>query len=876
MNRLRIKKDNGSQFQNDCQPCTQLFDSEFNCQVFCRLCCIARMGYRIHSMGLHTTNHSGRKTNVMITTEHLEQLRHTLFTGQYNLLLGSGISLDSFDKKGVPLKSARTLTAELCALKDLDAGTRLQRVSILLDDKEIDKYLTQPYLGCRAGVTVKKISSFVWKNIFTFNIDDALEAAYESNKSAKQKVETLNFDSLFKTQSNRATTSIIHLHGHVREPEKGYVFSSTQYGQVTRSMCAWMHALSNMMASESFIISGTSLDESDLEYYLAGRTSNSGKTKRGPSFLVEPYPNKITEAVCRQHGLLLVKATLLDFLKWITEKIGDIPTVTQLTVPSIEGIFNAKPIVEDQLNFFECFELVRPSAPNSEGDVPYFYLGRHPRWSDFESSIDVPTDDERRVSAIARNWLNGAVVGVKIINVCAEAGNGKSTILRRVGYDMVKEGHIVLSLNQNSPIDPKNVASVISLARRPITLLIDGLADNAAQIREALVATNLQKSLLIISADRDYRKGHIDRLIGDFNIEYIEVSQWSVDSYEKLIEKLHNFALLADNEAIYRPHQFASRLIGDPVAIATCRALNNFKPLERIVNSLWKDANEDARKSYATAALAEHCYAGGVHYSILEGAQKNPELESQLEDHCPLPLTYVDDDYYVVPLHPAVADRLLKMMAKEKINFLLEIFCNLSKSLSPYVNRSTTIARTPESKLAARLFSAEKVVRPLLGVMAKNFYDYAHDDWRWNPRFWEQRAILTQSENIDLAIQYARHAVAIEDHPFPWTTLASLLSKKMITTKVGLSAFFDEIIDLLTKIIKFESESNSWRPTPHPYSILLDSTTYYISNGGFIAPKRKDWIINKILFCNQNFSRDQSVMSKAETLTNLISPPVVG
>jgi hypothetical protein len=401
----------------------------------------------------------------MISAEHLEQIRHTLRTGQYNLLLGSGISLDSLDKKGVPLKPARLLAAELCALKELEPTTRLQRVSILLDENEVDSYLTQPYLGCRAGATVKKITSFVWKNIFTFNIDDALEAAYESSKNAKQKIEALNFDALFKTQSNKAVTSIVHLHGYVREAEKGYVFSSAQYGQVTRSMCAWMHALSNMMASESFIISGTSLDESDLEYYLAGRTPKSGSYKRGPSFLVEPYPNKLTEAVCKQHGLVLVKATLLDFLRWITEQIGDAPTVTQLTVPSIDGIFRAKPIVEDQLNFFECFELVKPSAPNPEGDVPFFYLGKHARWSDFESSVDVPTDDERRVTAIAKNWLDGAVVGAKIVSICSEAGNGKSTILRRAGYDMAKEGYVVLSLNQNSPIDPENVAAVISLVR---------------------------------------------------------------------------------------------------------------------------------------------------------------------------------------------------------------------------------------------------------------------------------------------------------------------------------------------------------------------------------------------------------------------------
>jgi hypothetical protein len=412
---------------------------------------------------------------------------------------------------------------------------------------------------------------------------------------------------------------------------------------------------------------------------------------------------------------------------------------------------------------------------------------------------------------------------------------------------------------------------------RPVALLVDGLADSAPQIREAIVSANLQKPLIVISADRDYRKGHLDRLVGDLDIEYVDVAPLTIDFYEKLIEKLHGVALLAENEAIYRPRQFASRLVGDPVAIATCRALNNFNPLEKIVKSLWGHADQDARRSYAAAALSEHCYAGGVRYSILEGAHRNPNLDAQLEEYCPLPLAYGDSgEEYVVPLHPSVADRLLKLMAREKVDLLLEVFCSLSKSLSPYVNRNTTIARTPESKLAARLFSAEKVVRPLLGEKAKDFYDHAHENWRWNSRFWEQRAILAQSEDIDLAIQYAKHAVAIEDHPFPWTTLASLLSKKLIATKFVQSALFDEIIELLTKIIKFESESRSWRPTPHPYSILLDSSVYYVGGGGVMSPKRKDWIAKQIAFCSQNFARDTSILSKAESLTKLIFPPVVG
>lgn len=658
----------------------------------------------------------------MLSQENLELLRQGLFSGQYNLLLGSGVSLDSSDRYGQALKSARNLTEDLCDFKDVGKGTTLSRVSLLLEPNEIDKYLTQPYLGCRAGETVKRITTFVWRTIFTFNIDDALEAAYESVERPKQEIEPLNYDTLFKNQPNKSHLLIVHLHGFTREPEKGYVFSTTEYGRATRGNSAWMHILSELVATEPFIIAGTSLNEPDFEYYLAGRSAASARINRGPSILVEPYPDKITESICNRHGLILVKSTLSEFLKWLSEEIGPSPTVAQLTVPSLEGIFGNKQSAEDQVDFFSCFELIRQSAPNPDGEVSPFYFGKLARWSDFESSVDVPTDDERFIGAHARNWLKGNESSVKIISVHSEPGSGKTTIIRRIAYDLVKEGYIAFNLKENSVIDPERFALMLSQLSYPTCIVIDGLADHSAALRSLIAEIKCRRPILILSADRDYRRDHIDRIIGDLNIEYHGVSDWPVDSFEQLIGKLHRVGLLGHSDAVHYPRKFANQLVRDTIAVGVCRALNNFKPLEVIVRSLWADAGVSERRSYAIAAIAEHCYAGGVFHPILEKSNHNPKLKNQLEFDCPLPLTYSEDGDYVLPLYSVVADRLLHMLSREKQTLLLEMFSLLANALSPYVNRRATIDRTPEAKLAARLFSAEQVVRPFLGAHADVFF----------------------------------------------------------------------------------------------------------------------------------------------------------
>lgn len=431
---------------------------------------------------------------------------------------------------------------------------------------------------------------------------------------------------------------------------------------------------------------------------------------------------------------------------------------------------------------------------------------------------------------------------------------------------MCKEGQIVFLLSANVAIDANNVLQVLSEINHPVTILVDGLAAHAPSIRTIMTQLAAKKPVVIISAERDYRCSHIERVIGDLNVNYEKVDDWDQNSYELLIEKLFRIGLLASYESVHFPKKFASDLINETVAIATCRALNNFKPLETILRSIWRDASADEKRSYAISALAEHCYEGGIFYPVLEKAHPNSNLRNQLKLACPLPLTYADDSDYIYPLHAVVADRLLMMLAREKSEWLLDIFSSLANALAPHVNRKTTISRTPEARLAARLFSSEKVVRPLLGKYADSFYEKSQPAWKWNPRYWEQRALLTQTSDIDLAIQYARHAVAIEEHPFPWTTLASLLVKKLDFIKSGHASIFAEVIDLLQLVIRHERAYKTWRPTPHPYTVLFHAVSIFMHFDGEISPKARQWLSQQTDYCRNTFSRDKTLMHEIDKI----------
>jgi hypothetical protein len=122
--------------------------------------------------------------NISIT-QHASFLS-SLRAGQYNLLLGAGASMDSQNSFG-KYPSGTGFKNELCTLKSVSENYSLQRVYSLLKDHEVAKHVNSRFSGAQPGPTAKLISSFVWKRIFSWNIDDVLEVVYR-DPEARQKL----------------------------------------------------------------------------------------------------------------------------------------------------------------------------------------------------------------------------------------------------------------------------------------------------------------------------------------------------------------------------------------------------------------------------------------------------------------------------------------------------------------------------------------------------------------------------------------------------------------------------------------------------------------------------------------------------------------
>ena len=103
-----------------------------------------------------------------------------------------------------------------------------------------------------------------------------------------------------------------------------------------------------------------------------------------------------------------------------------------------------------------------------------------------------------------------------------------------------------------------------------------------------LDSTQSITSVAIMGVERGYRKEHIDVVMSDTPVAVRELGDPTTNELDQLLEKYQKSGLIGDRKLSGNRQGAISALRGDPIAISVCRILNDFRPLDRIVNSLWK------------------------------------------------------------------------------------------------------------------------------------------------------------------------------------------------------------------------------------------------------------------------------------------------
>ncbi|QIL02920.1 hypothetical protein G7078_09085 [Sphingomonas sinipercae] len=764
-----------------------------------------------------------------LTAEQLDRAAISLRAGDYNLLLGAAASLGSKNAGNVDLPLADPFRLELCKLKSAKTGHSLQRIYQTLTADEVDQHVTARFSGSVPGPALRALPTFIWRRIFTLNIDDALEAAYATGQPY-QLPATRNFRDAYEDVRDRSHVPIIHLHGFVQRPEDGYIFSREAYLQIIKSANPWMVVLSQLLASEPFFIVGSSLDEVDLDFFLSLRSQATTRGDRGPSILVEPFGDVVTDAECERLGLLRFPGTSEEFIEYIDSNIRTRPRPHELVPADDRAIFIEDISTQDVSSFYTDFEKV-PAAAVPDTHNPRFFFGHAPTWSDLGQQYDIARPVNTNVLKAVESCFTGAS-NRRLVFLSDHVGIGKTTTLRRVGYDFARQGTVVLACSAVSRLEPKFTASMLDRIAGRCLVLVDDFADQVYSIESVLKLTT-KSDLVFLAAERSYRHRFVSEVLAGTKFDTERSPALGELEAEQLINTYVEAGLVGSGTIITDKKGSISSLKGEPIAVACCRILNDLRPLDRIVDSLIAEANRIDRMRYLTAALAQYCTKSGIKFDLLIAASSGAAISGQFNAMHPLPLTYSEEPTrnYVVPLNGTLATRILEVTAERYPDDLFGVFVGLGKAIAPRVNRKTIVQRTPEARLAARLFDLDQVVERFLGDRAGELYEEVEDEWRWNSRYWEQVALLylyrsQNSENgsedfrgaLDLAIGHARHAVSIERHPLTLTTLAKILFSEAAVAD-NADALLTEAMASVGEAISIEKRRN--RSSVHPYMVLF-------------------------------------------------------
>ena len=797
-----------------------------------------------------------------------------LRAGQYNLLIGAGVSLDSQSGiAGENCPSAGTLRQLLeDRMPRVRKGSSLNRLYRTMNQKEKDELITRRFTSCKPGPSVNAIANFRWKRIFTLNVDDALETAYDEKPLPVQDYKLYNYCDPYESIRDIRITPIIHLHGHASRPDDGYIFDIKEYMSSINDHNIWARMLASLIRTEPFIVLGSSLEEPDITYFMSDRFNVLSRSDRAPSVLVEPFPDAGTEADCQEYKMSLFSGTSISFLEKLDMLFPVRPSVRDSLQNNLGDVakIDADPTALSE--FHSDFERVPTHTIDGTDGGTNFAYGHQPTWLDIQNDRDIP----RRETAFLLSQFAKPSRGLIPI-VTGGAGAGKTTLLKRAAWNLSQSDATCFWLRSIGRIRVQSALKILGSVAGDVYIFIDNLADHineVVQLRHNLRSKNIR----IIGAERTYRVNHITRIAGEARISAYPLGVVG-DLKTKLLSAYKNYGLLA----LPTKDTNAFPLEQELIAIACCRILNNFEPLSAIVDRSLRDAPRDV-ECYVFAALASHCFRIGVEYDIISAQFPNYQVDIQADDEgaLPLKLTQISENEFVTPQNDAFSDTILRRFANQQSEQMFKIFCQLAHAIRPRVSVRAIIDGDACARIASRLFDFDEVVKPLLGLeLAGRFYDESKREWDWNSRYWHQiaqyrlelaasaddRSVkLAQSE---LAVQHARFAKTIErKHQFTMTTIGRVIFGKARITGVITAAEIDEAIVSLSEAMRLERDKG--RISIHPYMILFKGLFEAINIGAVLSPNQRSKVRSLLDDAAALFGSDRDLNDEALQLIKVL------
>ncbi|BBQ07249.1 SIR2 family protein [Elizabethkingia anophelis] len=692
-----------------------------------------------------------------------ENIFPNISRGNTILFLGAGFSVT--DKKKYLGKEIINFYQEKLTV-DLETNDLVEfvdRASSLpkFSRYEFDQYIKEILSKLKPDSFHTKITSLVWRQIITTNLDLILETAYNNIKGTfnenKEIVPVRNIKEFNQSLSNDQI-KYIKLNGCISDLSKyKFIFSTSDFLSNKKFYNAVIRNLSNLSNDVNFISIGYSFTDG-LSKQLIDSLKKNNIQKEKVIFNIDPYPNKSLIPFYEENNIVTIAITTDKFISyynnWESNKLSRIVDKAKVKFYGNNDfdIFLDKKLLlrlKDKISQLNKFSNDIPISAES------FYKGESPNYSIIKSDYDIIKKElnKKITSAILSSKTIDNLIPVNFIS--GNYGIGKSTTAYRVIRELLDtHDYICFEILDPSDLKVQDLEELfLKCNTKNIILFIDTIERDSIfkefmNLRLRLSSEQLPFNISFLAPIRENILKKYLRAYNYKNTNKIEVNhKLSDEEIHSLIKKLklHNIINIRDkNEESDIFNNIKFKFESDPY-IALLSIVENNK-LDRILNDVISLLPNEAKDAFFYTSLL-YQFKIPMPGSILKKLVskdwndfKNNVLEVDckglLINEIEAPID-TNDDLYFRTKHPIISEKTIELVYKNKEKLFSE-YLKIITLFNPSESHSKICVDLLKYIKRLKYFDTEKI---------NKLYDEASKIFEINPNFNIHYAIDLEARN---------------------------------------------------------------------------------------------------------------------------------
>ena len=246
--------------------------------------------------------------------------------GNAFLALGAGATKTSKNRFSKDVALGKDLASILCEASGIPYNNESLKAVLsacvpgILSRDQFHQILREQFQDIIPSKELKFLCRFSWKRLYTWNIDDSIEAV--SYSPQRHRFYNGMVDKAY-TDHGAETLSVIHLHGEASKPEHGFIFTESEYNKsLIEGKHHWYRQLAQDYTSSVPIFIGSQLEEPILSLELDRARPLDGEPL-GQAFLISPdQPTKIQLLDFESRKIVYLRGTLADFTDFLESELG--------------------------------------------------------------------------------------------------------------------------------------------------------------------------------------------------------------------------------------------------------------------------------------------------------------------------------------------------------------------------------------------------------------------------------------------------------------------------------------------------------------------------------------------------------------------------